>query len=151
MECTNFLINIRNILISVCYLFVVYLSELLITWGYIATKFRAANGDEFKTWKEIPLWANMRCYAGVKFGGIEKATNFFYKLVGFPAEIGVSSCWLLVQARNRITSVILTCFCVSHSVLVKTSCEFKFLQTSDGIEFIKLGHDLYWIDIVWSS
>jgi len=83
----------------------------------------------------------MRCYAYVKVDGIEKVTKFFYKLVGFPAEIGGSSCSL--QARNRITSVIPTCFCVSHSVLAKTSCEFKFLQTSGGIEFIKRGRDLY--------
>jgi hypothetical protein len=91
MEYIHFIIHIRNILISVCYLFVVYLSELLITSGYITTKCRAASGDEFKTWKEIPLSSNMRCYAGVKFDGIEKATKFFYKLFGFPAEIRASS------------------------------------------------------------
>lgn len=42
-----------------------------------------------------------------------------------------------------MTSVILTYFYVSHSVLAKTSCEFKFLQTTGGIEFINLGRDLY--------
>ena len=144
----SFYINTRNIRLSTCYLFVVYLSTLLITSGYIAAKCWTASGDEFEKWNEMRLWSNKRSYAGVNLKRLRRPQNSFYKLVGFPVEMEESTSWL--QAKSCITSVILLCSYVPVSVLAKTSWEFKFLQTSVGTEFIKLGRDLYWIDILWS-
>lgn len=94
------------------------------------------------------LWSNKRSYAGVNLKRLRRPQSSFYKLVGFPVEMEETTSWL--QAKSCITSVILLCFYVPVSVLAKTSWEFKFLQTSIGTEFIKLGRDLYWIDILWS-
>lgn len=77
MDFIHFFINIRNIRIFVYYLFVVYLSKLLIRSGYISTKCRVASGDEFKTWNQMRLWSNMRCYVGVNLTELRKPLSYF--------------------------------------------------------------------------
>lgn len=68
-----------NISSSVCYLFVVYLTELLFVSSRTALQCRMTSDDEFKTCTEMRSWCNSRFYAGVYLKELRESQHWFIR------------------------------------------------------------------------